>query len=78
MTSNSHAYQDAFVRFEERGRASGIHIGEAQSLLHILDARGFDVDDETHQRISACSDTEQFKLWLSRAVTIERLEELFD
>ena len=90
MTSNSHAYQDAFVRFEERGRAKGLVegkakwkaegflAGEAQSLLHILETRGFDVDDGARQRISDCTDTEQFKRWLSRAVTIERLDELFD
>lgn len=86
MTTHSHAYQNAFVRFEERGKAKGMAegkvkgtlIGERNALLLVLRSRGFDLTDVDLARIDGCSDIEQINRWLSRVAIITELTELFD
>ncbi|MFJ3585907.1 hypothetical protein ACIPPS_27280 [Streptomyces sp. NPDC090127] len=51
--------------------------GEAKSVLRVLTARGVDVPEATAQRILECTETETLDRWLDRAVTAERVEELF-
>ena len=61
-----------------RGVAEGKAEGEAEALLTVLYARGFELSEAQRQRISACRDRSQLKLWLQRAVAVTSLTELFD
>jgi hypothetical protein len=42
---------------------------ELAALLEVLDARGLQVDGAARERIMACTDLAQLKLWLRKAVT---------
>jgi hypothetical protein len=44
----------------------------------VLDARGLKVDAETRQRIMACTELSQLKLWLRKAVSVQAAQELFE
>jgi hypothetical protein len=44
----------------------------------VLSARVFDVSDDVRARINACTDPEQLDTWVRRAVTIDRVDGLFD
>jgi hypothetical protein len=61
----------------EEGLQKGLHDGELTALFEVLDARGLEVDDSTRQRLQACTDLAQLKLWVRKAVTVESVEELF-
>ncbi|MGI5203549.1 hypothetical protein ACQEU6_18495 [Spirillospora sp. CA-108201] len=65
---------DLFLRSQARGEV----MGEAKSVLKVLDARGLSVSDEMRERILACTDQEQLDQWLVRAATAERADHLFD
>ncbi|MFL5349621.1 MAG: hypothetical protein ACJ8AT_32905 [Hyalangium sp.] len=78
-------YEPQFPLFREwlaQGRAEGLqegrHEGERVALLEVLDARGLEVDDASRQRILACGEQEQLKLWLRRAATARSVRELFE
>jgi flagellar biosynthesis/type III secretory pathway protein FliH len=62
----------------QQGRQQGLQQGEVAALLEVLDARGLEVDDAARQRITACTDLAQLKLWLRKAVTVRSTQELFD
>lgn len=47
------------------------------SILEVLDGRGVALDAEARQRIQACADLAQLKIWLRRALTVRNAEELF-
>jgi hypothetical protein len=51
--------------------------GEAKAMLEVLDARGIPVSDEERMRIMACTDPDQMRVWVRRAVTAQSVEELF-
>ncbi|TYB46878.1 hypothetical protein [Actinomadura chibensis] len=53
-------------------------IGEAEAVLKVLATRQVPVSDEVRERILECRDREQLDEWLSRAVTAETVDELFD
>jgi hypothetical protein len=61
----------------QEGLQKGLHDGELTALFEVLDARGLQVDDSTRQRLQACTDLAQLKLWVRKAVTVESVEELF-
>ncbi|MGW0810153.1 hypothetical protein [Nonomuraea sp. NPDC002799] len=44
----------------------------------MLTARGLDVPDDIHARISACTDVAQLETWAGRAATAHALHELFE
>jgi hypothetical protein len=44
----------------------------------VLDARGLQVEEGTRQRILACMELPQLKLWLRKAVSVQSAQELFD
>lgn len=65
-------------RGERRGEKRGIVVGEIKALLSVLAARGVEVTDAARSRITACTDTDQFDVWLRRAVTITSVDDMLD
>jgi hypothetical protein len=49
----------------------------AEDIVRILGQRGLEVIGETRQRIESCRDLDVLGVWLDRAVTASRTEELF-
>ena len=79
MASRTYEYQSELVRkFVFQGRAEGRAKEEAHAIVEVLDARGFEVSDEVQMRITDCSDLDQLRQWLRRAVTVESVADLFD
>jgi hypothetical protein len=91
MQSGTYEYQSEFARKyvaqgreegrqegREEGREEGRHEGEQAALFEVLDARGLQVDAGTRQRILACKDLSQLKLWLRKAVSVESAQQLFE
>ncbi|WP_242885135.1 hypothetical protein [Actinomadura litoris] len=68
---------DFALRNQERGRAEGIAIGEAKSVLMILAARELTVSDEARERIMSCQDLDTLEVWVNRAMTVDSVEALF-
>jgi hypothetical protein len=66
-----------FRNGELKGKAEGKAEGEAEALLTVLSARGFDVPAEMQAQINGCADTDLLKAWIRRAVTVNKLEDLF-
>ncbi len=62
---------------EAEGRAKGNADGEARSLLTVLIARGFVVDDATRDRIASCQDLAVLTAWIARAATATDLAQVF-
>ena len=72
-------YKSEFARrYYGQGKAEGKAEGEAHAVLAVLAARGFDVSEEVRARIGECTDLVQLESWVSRAVTVDSVEELFD
>ncbi len=63
---------------EARGQAKGRTEGKAEALLVILRSRVLPVSEAVGQRIAGCTDPATLDLWLSRAVTAETAEALFE
>jgi len=87
MHRGTYEYQSEFARKyvaqgreegRQEGRAEGLHEGERAALLEVLDARGLQVDEPTRQRILACTELSQLKLWLRKAVSVQAAQELFE
>ncbi|MEI5524728.1 hypothetical protein WB401_14890 [Streptomyces brasiliscabiei] len=51
--------------------------GEAKGVLRVLEVRGIAVAPEVRERIATCSDLARVSVWLDRAGTVARAEELF-
>ena len=47
-------------------------------VLVALNERGIEVSDGVRERIVACEDLELAKLWLNRALTVVRAEDVFE
>jgi len=82
MTTVENPYQSDFARkfFEagaEQGIAEGMIKGKAEYVLMVLRARGVVVPGAARARILDCTDLEQLDAWIIRAVTIEKIDELF-
>ena len=64
------------------GKAQGVAEGEAQgrrsSLLELCEAKGLELSDDQRIRISTCTDLDQLKAWVKRAITAETADALFD
>lgn len=79
MRSGNYEYQSELARhYVAQGREAGILEGERRALLEVLEARGLQVDEQAHQRIAACTELEQLKRWLRKAVSIHSVQELFE
>jgi len=83
MKSGNYEYQSEFARKYvaeglEEGLQKGRQEGELTALFEVLDARGLEVDAAARQKILACTDLEQLKVWVRKAVTVESVQELFE
>ncbi|MFI6711003.1 hypothetical protein ACIBF7_31525 [Nonomuraea sp. NPDC050478] len=59
------------------GKAEGKAEEAAKSVLLVLDARGFEVPDDTRARITSCTDLAQLHSWLVLAATAQTLQGMF-
>jgi flagellar biosynthesis/type III secretory pathway protein FliH len=83
MRSGTYEYQSEFARRylaqgREEGLQKGLQEGEMRALLEVLEARGLLVDEQARQRIVACTELEQLKRWLRKAVSVQSVQELFE
>lgn len=83
MTSGLHEYRSPFLRKyiglgRTEGRTEGEVKGRAEAVLAVLAARGVDVSDDAHVRITECDDLGLLDTWVRRAVTAETVNDLFD
>jgi hypothetical protein len=78
VVASKYEYQSEFARnYIAKGLAEGEARGEANALLRVLVARGFTVDEPTERRVRACSDLATLERWLTRAVTVATLGDVF-
>src|SRR5215470_6216245 len=87
MTTTTHRYRSDFARrYYDAGEAKGIAEGEAKgkaegearAVLAVLDARGIEVPDPVREDITGCTDLDQLDTWIRRAVTADKVQDLFD
>ena len=71
-------HQEGLQEGRQEGLQEGLQRGEVEALLEVLDARGLTVDEAARERIKACSELSQLKLWVRKAVTVQSVRELFD
>ncbi|WP_349239956.1 hypothetical protein [Streptomyces sp. CC219B] len=69
----------SFFRSEtsQRLRAEGRAEGRAEDVLLILDTRGIEVPEAARDRIASCTDLDELRTWLTRAVTAATADDLF-
>ncbi len=78
MRSGTYEYQSEFARkYVAQGREEGHLEGERRALLTVLEARGLTLEGAARQRVLACTDLSQLERWLSQAVTVQSVQELF-
>jgi len=70
----------SFFRSEtsQRLRAEGKAEGKGEAILDVLAQRHIAVPAEARNRITTCTDHIQLTAWLTRAITIETITDLFD
>jgi len=59
------------------GRIAGRVAGEADAILRVLDARGLKVTAAQRERIDGCTDLKQLQEWITRAVTVAKVADIF-
>ncbi|MFC4563143.1 hypothetical protein ACFO4E_14860 [Nocardiopsis mangrovi] len=64
------AFKRPFLEGEMKSRA--------EDVLLVLEKRGIEISGEARTRIASCGDIDTLTLWLGRAVTADRVEELFE
>lgn len=69
--------EEAFLEGEAKGKAEGKAEGMAQSVLRILRRRDIAVSPDAEQTITGCEDGDKLALWLDRALSATRVEDLF-
>ena len=72
------SFEKGYVEGVKEGFKEGLHLGALAALLEVLDARGIQVDEESPQRLAACKDLTQLRLWMGKALTVRTARELFD
>ena len=71
-------YQSEFAKkYVAVGREEGVAEGKARALLDVLAARGITVDGRSEKRIVGCTATRQLDAWIKRAVSVDRVRDLF-
>ncbi|NJQ03632.1 hypothetical protein [Streptomyces zingiberis] len=65
--------EEAFLEGEAKGEARG----RAEGILLILRTRGVEVPQQVEQTIAQCVDLDTLQMWLKRALSVSRAEELF-
>ncbi len=66
----------AIVEMKERSKAEGRSEGRAESLLAILEARGFAPSDKVRERILATRDQATLDSWVRLAATVDSLDDV--
>ncbi|MFG1961342.1 hypothetical protein ACGFJ2_27075, partial [Nonomuraea sp. NPDC049028] len=66
------------VEGKAEGRTEGKAEEAARSVLLVLATRDFNVPDDIRTQITTCTDLAQLETWLTRAVTAQALEDLFN
>ncbi|MEU7744182.1 hypothetical protein, partial [Nonomuraea sp. NPDC049158] len=73
---------DGIAEGKTEGRTEGRTEGKAEeaarSVLLVLAARDFNVPDDIRTQITTCTDLAQLETWLTRAVTAQALQDLFN
>ena len=82
MTSNtwpvySPFAKEHFGRGKREGKKEGRREGRGEAILDVLETRGLDVSQAERDRITGCDDLRQLRKWLRRAVTAEKVSDLF-
>lgn len=67
----------AIARMKKESETRGEARGRAESLLAILESRGFTIPEVTRGRVLATTDRETLERWLRLAVTATSLDEVF-
>jgi hypothetical protein len=67
---------DIYDRWYRKVREEGEAEGEAEALLAVLEARGIPVSDAQAEKLRACRDLEQLKVWVRRAVSAASTEDV--
>ncbi|CCK28227.1 hypothetical protein BN159_3848 [Streptomyces davaonensis JCM 4913] len=49
----------------------------AEDILLILDTRGVEVPESVRDRITTCTDLDELRVWLTRALTVDSVDDLF-
>ncbi len=73
LATSTYQWKSEFARTYA---AKGMAQGKAEDILTVLEARGLDVPEGIHQRVTECADLDQLNAWLRRAATVERAEDL--
>lgn len=71
------AYLEGRAEGRAEGEAEGKAEGKAEAVLRVLEVRGLPVSAEVRERVTSCADLGRLDVWLLRAVTAERVEDLF-
>ncbi|WP_433246899.1 hypothetical protein [Actinomadura nitritigenes] len=75
MDIKNYEWQSDFAKTHiAEGRAEG----EADAVLSVLETRGITVPNDIRDKVTGCTDIDQLKRWVRRAVVIDHAEELFD
>lgn len=61
-----------------RGKDDGRVEAEADAVLSVLGARGFQVSEDVRTRVRRCTDTRRLEAWLRLAATAASVTELFE
>jgi hypothetical protein len=82
MTAGTYEYKSDFARRyyhqgQTEGRSEGRTEGEVRALLAILNTRGIPVPDDAHTRITTCTDLDHLDIWIRRAITATKIQDLF-
>ncbi|GLZ06806.1 hypothetical protein Acsp03_42720 [Actinomadura sp. NBRC 104412] len=79
MKIDEYQWQSDFaIEHQAIGRTQG-EVGEAAKALQlILKTRNIPIPETAQQRINNCTDLEQLEHWMTRAITIDQIDELFD
>jgi hypothetical protein len=67
------------VRYgRERGQREGLERGRRESLLDLLEARGWQLTPEQTARVEGEHDPDRLALWLRRAVVAQNIDQVFE
>ncbi|MFF0524025.1 hypothetical protein ACFYTC_35450 [Actinomadura nitritigenes] len=79
MHIKNYEWQSDFAKTHiAEGRAEGRAEGEADAVLSVLETRGITVPNDIRDKVTGCTDIDQLKRWVRRAVVIDHAKELFD
>lgn len=74
MDLKNYQFRSEFaVHYISRGKAEG----EAWAVLGVLAARGIDVPEYARNEITGCANLDLLDTWVSRAVTVTSIDDLF-